>query len=59
MENEDFKTIEEMGYSVDLYNYLKRRGINSIEQIPKRIDYSKLKKSMLIELLTEHGNFQA
>lgn len=52
-----WKSIEEMGYSVELYNYLKRKGINITQDIPKKVDYQKLKKSMLIELLKEHGEF--
>lgn len=52
------QSIEEMGYSIGLYNYLKRKGINFIEDIPKKTDYSKLRKDYLIELLREHGEFR-
>ena len=51
------KSIEEMGYSVSLYNKLKRAGINEIKKIEK-LDYKKLTKAELIELLVEHGNFE-
>lgn len=51
------KSIEEMGYSVSLYNYLKRKGVNFVQDIPVKVNYAKLTKVMLVELLEEHGEF--
>jgi hypothetical protein len=51
------KSIEEMGYSISLYNKFKRAGINFTQDI-KKYDYKKLTKIELIELLEEHANYE-
>lgn len=51
------KTIEEVGFSVGLYNKLKRSGINFIRDI-KNVDYNKLTKAELIELLENYAEYR-
>lgn len=52
------KTIEEINISVGLYNKLKRKGINTVQDISK-YDFNKLTKSELIELVVEiYGDFK-
>lgn len=50
-------SIEDAGYSMELYNILKRKGINFVADIPRKLDYEKLPKRLLLELLREHGDF--